>query len=109
MIKHTPGPWKVVTTDEGQTWVCPEGTKPYDMHSYFIGDLEDTCGECFANAYLMAAAPKLLEVCEEVQKRLIDKYMEKDKPDQSLIYLAEILLDDVILLASGSIEDIESK
>ena len=55
-MTHTPGPWAVDITDEGELWVR------ILQHDLFIGDLEDTCGECHANAQLIAAAPDLLAV-----------------------------------------------
>lgn len=56
---HTPGPWKVEIDSDGSVLImCSDGA-----HRYYIGDMEDTCTECHANARLIAAAPDLLEAC----------------------------------------------
>ena len=62
MTKHTPGPWEVVggtiiqTADERRKWVA-EVPAASSIHETFITDR--------ANARLIAAAPQLLEACEE--------------------------------------------
>lgn len=60
MSDHTPGPWEDIINDEGELWVVIDNGD----HDIFIGDMEDTCGECHANAQLIAASPDLLAVCE---------------------------------------------
>lgn len=37
-----------------------------ETHRAYMGDMENTCGECHANADLAAAAPDLLEAAEAV-------------------------------------------
>lgn len=62
-MKHTQGGWKVEDTDEeGNIWIRIPG------HDIFIGNIEDTCGECYANARLIAAAPKLAAMLSSVLK-----------------------------------------
>jgi hypothetical protein len=60
-IKHTPSPWKTKITDDGELWVIVG-----DHIEIYIGDLEETCGECHANARLMAIAPEMLKVCKKL-------------------------------------------
>jgi len=56
MSKHTPGPWRVISTDgaNGIAVVAASGKVICDNESYF-----DPC-----NAHLIAAAPMLLEACK---------------------------------------------
>jgi hypothetical protein len=66
-MEHTAGPWKQLTDDNGDVWVIAD-----DGHRYHIANMEGSCGTCHANANLIAAAPDLLAVCEEVEKTLSD-------------------------------------
>jgi hypothetical protein len=52
---YTKGEWRFECTDEGELWLRIPG------HDVYLGDMEGTCAECFANGELMAAAPQLLE------------------------------------------------
>ena len=61
MTKHTPLAWKAIVTDDGELIIHMEGSP---SHNLLIGDMESTCGECHANARLIAAAPNLLAACE---------------------------------------------
>lgn len=61
MTEHTPGPWRDEVTDDGNLCVVI-GSKAHQR--IWIGDIENTCGECRANARLIAAAPALLAACE---------------------------------------------
>ena len=65
--EHTPGPWKVDMPQYGHNY------KVRDSHlntvadcSFLSGRLPECGAEREANACLIAAAPDLLEVCEEV-------------------------------------------
>lgn len=64
-MKHSPAPWKVTEDENGDTFVVPEEDF---AHRIFIGNLEDTCSTCYANANLIASAPELLETLELVMK-----------------------------------------
>ena len=58
-MNHSPGPWEEKVTDDGLVWVLmPDG------HRVSIGDMEETCGICHANARLIAAAPEMLKALE---------------------------------------------
>jgi hypothetical protein len=48
--------WKTVTTDDGDCYIVPPRTSPGDQHSYFVGNLEDTCGECHKQAEFVVKA-----------------------------------------------------
>ena len=61
MMNHSPGPWKEKITDDGLVWVLMP-----DAHRVSIGDMEETCGICHANARLIASAPALLEALETI-------------------------------------------
>ena len=69
-MKHTPGPWQEVVDVDGDVWVCPEGERETHAHTYYVGNMENTCGECHANARLIAAAPELLAALIDVDNSL---------------------------------------
>lgn len=48
--------WEVVITDDGKCYIVPPMTTPGDMHSYYVGDLEDTCAQCHKQAYFVVRA-----------------------------------------------------
>jgi hypothetical protein len=56
---YTQGLWSEMTDENGDVWVLAGKEKPGGMHSYFIGNLEDTCSECHGNAELIMMAPVL--------------------------------------------------
>ena len=58
VMKHTPGPWRYKEEADGTFGVEIDGG-----HSVYY-ELEGSCPQCFANMYLVAAAPELLEACE---------------------------------------------
>lgn len=73
-MRHTPGPWKVVSD--------PNCDAIGDRHAFGVqqepnkwivadvnGDLEDAA-QIKANAYLIAAAPELLDALKEMRARL---------------------------------------
>ena len=61
MTAHTPGPWKVVITDDGELIVLiSEGNQAFLTTLYF-GDMEVTTAEDHANARLTAAGPDLFK------------------------------------------------
>ena len=63
----TQGEWREYTDEDGDHWVLAgKGTMPGDMHSYYIGDLEDACGECHGNANLMVNAPRLYNALKHI-------------------------------------------
>lgn len=61
--KHTPGPWRIATSNP--QWIIGPDEKPV---AYTITFREKT--EDHANARLIAAAPKLLNACEEMISQL---------------------------------------
>lgn len=65
-MAYSKGQWTEVTTDDGDVWVLAGDAKPGELHSYLIGNLEDTCEECHANAQLIVTAPKLYEALERI-------------------------------------------
>jgi hypothetical protein len=60
----TPGEWKEETTEAGEIYVR------IPRHSLFIADLEGSCVQCHANAHLIAAAPDLYAVLDELKTLL---------------------------------------
>jgi hypothetical protein len=81
--KHTPGPWKAIE------WSCHARTTVVKQ----MGDINLVVAECsghgreasysLADAALIAAAPELLEACEEAQKELlgVSSYLETCEPE----------------------------
>lgn len=74
MSKHTPGPWKAINTegpwiaggDSGTVEaVTPDGRYVRREVCSFYLDTDEDLQEDLANARLIAAAPLLLEACEE--------------------------------------------
>jgi hypothetical protein len=105
MSKHTPGPWRVFICDDGKEWsgwplsivqdktngkniVRPGGQWPYDW------DESISCDEAIANAYLIAAAPKLLTALIFAKEMMIAN-------DLNLPRTFEII-DEAIAEANGS-------
>jgi hypothetical protein len=66
-MEHTPGPWKFIE-DDGIFYV-----EAGNGHRYADGDMEGACGECLANARLIAAAPEMLEALKDARD-FIEKY-----------------------------------
>ena len=95
MSKHTPGPWIVGSTGEniwGNDNRSKIATIPRD--SPYIVILE----EREANAYLISAAPELLEACKEAETYLNALPLGKLTPQMNYI-LGH--LQQVILKAEG--------
>ena len=71
MSGHTPGPWKFVA-DEFNSHGGRNQLGSIQSRKWFIavieGDAGEDANECMANARLIAAAPDLREVCDEVIK-----------------------------------------
>lgn len=65
-MPHTPGPWKVLTLDDGTEWVQADcGTC-----NARIAIVDDSAGCQPGNAHLIAAAPELLEALEASRKAI---------------------------------------
>ena len=64
--EHTPGPWKVSSYNHHYGTYKIEPWAQIERNWLIKKDITDHHGEREANARLIAAAPELLEVCEEV-------------------------------------------
>lgn len=60
-MKYSPAPWKEEETEDGDVFVVMD-----EAHRVLIGNLEDTCGTCHANARLISAAPELIALLEDL-------------------------------------------
>lgn len=76
MSKHTPGPWtayvKLDTRDHEVYGGI--GTKPHlicDVINYSVAPEHRNDARDKANSYLIAAAPELLEICEEILEKAL--------------------------------------
>lgn len=68
MSAHTPGPWKSHRfRDESGYWISPEGQDNMIAATSFSATEE-------ANARLMAAAPEMLSLLEEIEDRVNKAY-----------------------------------
>lgn len=87
--KHTPGPWSVDPD-------APEYVTGYQIASTVQGDHMEPVSE--ANARLIAAAPELLAVLEQVAQ-----YLELDRKENVNSYAQRARLDvlEVIAKAQG--------
>jgi hypothetical protein len=65
--KHTPGPWECVEYPNGQIEVIADGDVGGVVHRGQIFTEPDDIAEERANARLIAAAPKLLEACKDIE------------------------------------------
>jgi hypothetical protein len=83
MTNHTPGNWYEFIDKVGDVYVLAGDAKPGEHHAYYIGNMEDTCGECHANADLMAAGPDLLEACAAFIEAW-EKSLQLEKTDVAL-------------------------
>jgi hypothetical protein len=66
--KHTPGPWTVhYLAGGGQRNICDDANNTViaSLHTKWLGDHHDVQG---ANARLIAAAPEMLEVLENLAR-----------------------------------------
>lgn len=90
--KHTPGPWTVMRTPSGYDHIRgPNGKRI----SHECSDLDDLDAEGMANAYLIAAAPELLEACRVAVAIFSERLSQTD--DMRPIY-------DAIAKATGGAE-----
>ena len=72
-MKHTPGPWKV-RKDYGRHWISAGKGKREILIADIIdvetgvgsGETETNLQQIVANARLIAAAPELLQACQEL-------------------------------------------
>lgn len=82
-MKHTPGPWKKCTGSHGDGCIC--GLVHSEANNRVVAAVRiETCPlddhgvqaplteECQANANLIAAAPNLLAICQEIANNKID-------------------------------------
>ncbi len=67
--KHSPAPWTETENDDGDVIVHMD-----ESHSIVVANLEGSCTTCHANAHLIAAAPELLEVLQEIEWSYMDRY-----------------------------------
>ena len=83
MIQHTPGPW---STDDmmGGIW-GPDG-KPIQTCGQHAIDFGKGSEEARDNAFLIAAAPDLLEACKESLNALLDYVETLEKLGADLNY-----------------------
>lgn len=93
MKQHTPGPWTAKATASlgPQYVVYPEAAGPNIAIVYDHGNTKE-------NAFLIAAAPELLEACKEAACAL--KVAGVRDPDQAGLY-STLLLEMAILKAEG--------
>jgi hypothetical protein len=89
-MSHTPGPWKDEITEEGELLVRMD-----KRHSVYIGDIEDTCRECHANARLVAAAPELLEALQAFVDYHATDYEDIPEMEQARRIIAKAKGEDV--------------
>lgn len=79
-MKHAPAPWEVFRSGQGNFWVTglptPDGSAGIAEISTLI---TRGYGETIANAYLIAAAPDLLEACKGLLGILTPKHYSKQQ------------------------------
>jgi hypothetical protein len=86
-MKYSSSPWKYVETDDGDILVVMDKT-----HDILIGNLEDSCGICQANARLISTAPELLEALENLI--VATRYMREEYSDANdEVEKAESIID----------------
>jgi len=59
-MSHTPGPWSVLTLDDGTQWI--------EAGCVRVAIMDDSAGCQPGNAALIAAAPDMLAVLEELRE-----------------------------------------
>lgn len=64
MSKHTPGPWRVIETDDA----VMIGPDQFMTATYIIKASGFESSERRANAHLIAAAPEMLEALEDLRR-----------------------------------------
>lgn len=69
MSKHTPGPWKCAATG-----LARSGLPEFEIHWSDAGECVAEVVHGEANARLIAAAPELLEACEQLLNGHVDYY-----------------------------------
>ena len=77
---HTPGPWDISNTalTEGEFWIYADGE--------YIASVDARAEEAEANAYLIAAAPELVNACLAAyhQERCLCEELERPEPGDCL-------------------------
>ena len=87
--KHTPGPW-LFTGIKGVLYIVSE----YNPYA-FIARVIFTPGlgkQCYKNGQLMAAAPDLLEACQELIAELDNRESQYGYPDTGGMILARMAI-----------------
>lgn len=100
MIKHTAGPWRVEPPSKGSKQPIIQGAEWSGEVAVVFGD--DGEDNIKANAALIAAAPELLEVLEEV-KRIASSNRDilKGAPHYSGLWRIEEIAAAIIAKAKG--------
>lgn len=95
MSKHTPGPWFIAQTE---LW----SASPYKFGVQVVADLHQS-SHMEANANLIAAAPDLLEACEDFRNVLRSKIRDGKYREEyaEAFYQAERRMDRAIAKARG--------
>jgi hypothetical protein len=72
MSQHTPGPWSIRKTGNGDRGISAAGTGVFiEAFAEIRHSGEGAYDECDANARLIAAAPELLELLVEADNRIV--------------------------------------
>lgn len=100
-VKHTPGPWHTEIFKPGQRMVKSQSGE-YICTTRFFPEYDD---EAHANAYLIAAAPDMMEALKQIEALQSQTRVAFDPSDAESMW---DVLNRVFLIARAALEKAEN-
>lgn len=103
--KHTTGKWEAITDfASGVYWVQTDNE---ECIAEVFGEEELSSGTCEGNAYLIAAAPKMLEALQAAESWIVDGGYLDDRNPHTSESAADVVHELRVAIAKATGEDVE--